>query len=161
MKTIKIQNSKSGFTLIELLVVIAILGILSTVGLLSFRISQAKARDAQRKSDLEQVQRALEMYHNDYNDYPSAIGGLIMGILWGEEFKDAKDTVYMKELPQDPKGTDYCYEYNIGPPVSYRLYAILENTQTLGYGGPYSCGGSGSYSYAVGSSNLVAPTGTP
>ena len=61
---------KKGFTLIELLVVIAILGLLATVGLSSFRTSQLKGRDSKRKSNLSQIQKALEMYYNDYGQYP-------------------------------------------------------------------------------------------
>ena len=110
------KNSKSavdftlskGFTLIELLVVMAILGLLAVVGISSFRSSQAKARDAQRKSDLQQVQRALEMYYNDHSSYP-----LSTLIIWGEEFKDIapNNTIYMKELPTNPSGgTEYCYQ---------------------------------------------------
>ncbi|MGB9706948.1 MAG: type IV pilin protein, partial [Microgenomates group bacterium] len=61
---------KFGFTLIELLVAVAILGILATVGLGSFQSSQMKGRDARRKSDLSQIQKALEMYYNDKGAYP-------------------------------------------------------------------------------------------
>ena len=58
------------FTLIELLVVVAIVGILAS-GLMAVinpaaRIGQA--RDAQRKSDLHQIQTALEAYYNDNGD---------------------------------------------------------------------------------------------
>ena len=108
---------KRGFTLVELLVVIAILGILSTIGLGTFRSSQAKSRDSRRKSDLANIQRALEMYLNDYGVYPSSTNGEITlsnGVLsWDgqSEFIDEKGTVYMKELPDDPA---------VPPPVSRR-----------------------------------------
>lgn len=157
------SKQNKGFTLVELVVVMAILGLLSTVGLQSFRINRSKTRDAQRKSDLEQVQRALEMYHSDHNDYPAATNGRISGISWGGEFKDLDVTngaVYMKELPQDPSGISYCYQY-IASPISYRVYAKLENTESPGYGGPYSCGTLTNYNYAVVSSNIAKPTATP
>jgi len=69
------KQKNFGFTLMELLIVIAILGLLATIGLGSFRTSQMKGRDAQRKSDLSQIQKALEMYYNDYSGYPAAITG--------------------------------------------------------------------------------------
>jgi len=116
-----------GFTLIELLVVMVILGILAVVGISSFRTSLAKSRDAKRKSDLEQVQRALEMYYNDVGKYP-----LSTLITWDGVFSsDGTDTgtIYMKELPKDPSGNpEYCY-IKIDSPVSYKLYAKLENSQ--------------------------------
>ena len=62
---------KKGFTLIELLVVIAIVGLLSVIAVASFQNSQAKARDAQRKHDIEQIRSALEIYLDKYGTYPS------------------------------------------------------------------------------------------
>ncbi len=56
---------KKGFTLIELLVVIAIIGILSGVVLASLNVARLKARNAQRISDVRQVQLALTAYFDD------------------------------------------------------------------------------------------------
>jgi general secretion pathway protein G len=58
---------KKGFTLIELLVVIAIIGMLSALLVPNFMGARERARDAQRKSDLKQIQKALEMYRQDQN----------------------------------------------------------------------------------------------
>ena len=145
--------------MIELLVVMAILGILAVVGLSSFRTSQAKSRDAKRKSDLEQIQRALEMYNNDHGSYPAS------GVLvWGEEFTDPDgDTVYMAELPEDPSvNLDYCYQSPADPlvsSVSYQLYATLENSQDPrclgGNCTPATSCGTGTYNYGVSSSNTT------
>jgi len=159
-----ISKACQGFTLIELLIVMAILGILATVGLNSFRSSQLKSRDAKRKSDLEQVQRALEMYYNDYGNYPGSEGGKIkieVALTWGSaEMKDS-NTLYMKELPKDPTGNpEYCYSKN-DLPSGYKLYAKLENGQDPhcigGICTPPSadCGGlTKAYNYGVASSNL-------
>jgi type II secretion system protein G len=140
----KIQR---GFTLIELIVVMAILGLLATIGLVSFKSSQMKGRDAQRKSDLSQIQKAMEMYYNDYVGYPPAITG-------GQQLTDNK-TLYMKEVPKDPNGSNYCYETNTNK-IWYRLYAKLENSQDPGIAktcsSSCSCGGS-AYNYKVTSSN--------
>jgi prepilin-type N-terminal cleavage/methylation domain-containing protein len=67
-------NHKKGFTLIELLVVIAIIGILSAIGLVSLNGAREKARDAQRKSDLGQMNTAMILYYDDNNSrYPDQI----------------------------------------------------------------------------------------
>lgn len=58
-----------GFTLIELLVVIAIIGLLSSVVLASLSSARIKSRDARRKSDLKQIQTALELYYDKYGTY--------------------------------------------------------------------------------------------
>jgi len=145
----KVKNS--GFTLMELLIVMAILGLLATIGLGSFRSSQMKGRDAQRKSDLGQIQKALEMYYNDYSGYPETLPD------GGGSWQDAKGTLYMKEVPKDPKDFDYCYETEANQ-TWYRIYAKLENNQDSGIAktgcsAGCTCGGDNTYNYKVTSSN--------
>jgi prepilin-type N-terminal cleavage/methylation domain-containing protein len=60
-----------GFTLIELLVVIALIGILASVILVSLNSARGKGRDAYRASTIAELQKALELYYNDYGVYPS------------------------------------------------------------------------------------------
>jgi type II secretion system protein G len=132
-----LMSLRKGFTLIELLVVIAILGILVTIGLVSFMSSQKKSRDLKRKNDLRQISLALEAYFNDKGTYPAGNSdGNIMGCspddvslcAWGAEFKDKNNTIYMLTLPGDSVGGQ---KYVYMPAVdksSYQLYARLENT---------------------------------
>lgn len=132
-------HKKQGFTLIEILVVMAIIGILATVGGSSFLVSRLRGRDVERKSSLGQVQRALEMYYNDYSRYPDSAAGRISGCGpagdaacdWGETFEN-DSTVYMAQLPSDPRAPDqqYFYEASVDG-QRYRLYTRLENTQDL------------------------------
>lgn len=124
----KIKRLTSAVTLIELVVVMAILGILSMIGIAQYLSSQTKAKDAQRKSDLTNIAKALEMYYNDNQRYPPSEDGKVAGINWGESFTDESgQIVYMKELPQDPSG-DYEYYYESDEAGSYyKLYARLEN----------------------------------
>lgn len=66
-------KQKSGFTLIELLVVIAIIGILSAIGLVALSSSQARARDAKRKADIQSLSTILAGdYLNAYSSFPLA-----------------------------------------------------------------------------------------
>jgi len=122
IKIAKMKNLNKGFTMIELIVVIAILGLLSTVGLVSFRTAQIKGRDAQRKSDLAQVQKGLELYYNDHQSYPDSLPAA------GSSWQDANDTLYMKEMPEDSKFGAYPYSSD---GTFYLLYARLENEQDL------------------------------
>jgi|AntRauTorcE11897_2_1112592.scaffolds.fasta_scaffold22572_2 prepilin-type N-terminal cleavage/methylation domain-containing protein len=64
-----LTKRKSGFTLIELLVVIAIIGILASVVLASLNDARALARDSVRRTELRQVQIALEYYYNEHGTY--------------------------------------------------------------------------------------------
>lgn len=68
---------KKGFTLIELLIVIVIIGILAgiVVGIVGTSANN-KAQDAKYKSNVHEVQNALEQYYIDKNAYPTASEGL-------------------------------------------------------------------------------------
>ena len=63
----------NGFTLIEILVVVAIVGILVTIVVSNFVGIRINARDARRKAELAQIQKALELYKSDQSPqaYPA------------------------------------------------------------------------------------------
>jgi general secretion pathway protein G len=166
-----------GFTLVELLVVMAILGVLVTIGLVSFRSSQMRGRDAQRKSDLKQLSNSLELFYSDYAKYPSEVGGLIQGCpynpvtgsggncTWGaSEFTDGR-TIYFKNIPVDASGFSYLYRI-VDPPLNqkYQLFAFLENTEDPAcIAGNCSsppvthlCGGTKICNFAITSPNVTA-----
>ncbi len=120
----KLNNKKKGFTLIELLVVISIIGILTIVSLGSFVNAQIKSRDAQRKSDLDAVSKALMMYYNDNGVFPEnfLFGDDEIGFVSGS-------VIYMRKTPLDPKNKDeYQYMYKAyGGNTKFNLFANLEN----------------------------------
>jgi hypothetical protein len=109
------------------------------VGLGSFASSQKKARDSKRKTDLESISRALELYYNDCGMYPyenNDGSGSIMGCGSTGTCNATADActpgepwtrngiTYMQELPDDPMG-NYVYQWSSS---GYVLYARLENT---------------------------------
>ncbi|MDQ3093639.1 MAG: prepilin-type N-terminal cleavage/methylation domain-containing protein [bacterium] len=65
------QTLKQGFTIIELLIVIAIIAILALLVLNNFQGAQAKARDTQRRTDLNNVHGKLEEFYNEKGGYPN------------------------------------------------------------------------------------------
>lgn len=121
----------------ELMIAMAILAILAGVGFSSFAISSQKARDAQRKADLEQLQRALELYQADFQLYPEELSGRVAGCgdgtgvcAWGEAFSVTTSEfskVYMKAMPLDPVAAQ-AYIYVVSTDrKQYQLFARLEN----------------------------------
>ena len=68
-KTLK--KAQKGFTIIELLIVIAIIAILALLVLNNFQGAQAKARDQQRTTDINNIHGKLEEFYNENNAYPS------------------------------------------------------------------------------------------
>lgn len=69
------RKSKSGFTLIELLVVIVVIGVLAVITLVAYNGMQGRARDDQRKTDIANIQKALELYYADNGQYPPSVNG--------------------------------------------------------------------------------------
>jgi prepilin-type N-terminal cleavage/methylation domain-containing protein len=70
-KTLK--KAQKGFTIIELLIVIAIIAILALLVLNNFQGAQAKARDQQRTTDINNIHSKLEEFYNENNFYPETI----------------------------------------------------------------------------------------
>lgn len=64
-----------GFTLLELLIVIGIVGVLSNVVYSNVSSARATARDAVRMNDMKAIQKSLEMYYNDFYQYPRTATG--------------------------------------------------------------------------------------
>ncbi len=131
--------ARAGFTLIEMLVVISIIGILATLVAANLNSARSRARDAQRKSDMKNLQTALRLYYNDFGIYPGASGGgNILGCgsatppaslcPWGSEWSvHDGTTVYMTALPRDPLSPTQSYRYASSDSDDYTLSACLEN----------------------------------
>ena len=129
----QISNPR-GFTLIELITVIGVLGVLSAIILAVVNPLEQfnKSQDSKRKQDLAQVQRALEVYYNDFHRYPpvyqgsnineiSTDGTSNTAIAWGHSWSP-----YMDVLPIDPKAAkNYAY-WSDSTGQSYAIYASLD-----------------------------------
>ncbi len=63
---------RRAFTLIELLVVIAIIGLLSTIAVVSLSNVRSKARDTKWLADKTQIIKALQLYYDEKNGWPSS-----------------------------------------------------------------------------------------
>lgn len=120
---------KKGFTLLELLTVIAIVGVLSVVGFINVPKQIKKSHDAKRKTDIHELQVALESYFVDSQSYPAALPakGLPLTSPDGQ-------TVYLSKMPADPVTRDpYLYTYWATPaatPSTYIICAYRLETQS-------------------------------
>ncbi len=122
------DNDKSGFTLIELLAVIAIIALLATVVFVYLGGTTAKARDAKRLNDLDQLGRYLSFGCIVPDGGP---GEYDLNDLLAE--MKAKYPQYAGSIPaniRDPKtGTAGIsnYTYILDSASNCVLYANLEN----------------------------------
>ncbi len=118
-KPVAIKSNKKGFTLIELLVVIAIIGMLSGMVLVGMSGMWEKARDARRVQDITQIQKAVEFYYAQNEQYPQPAGG------WGVWSGSCPSyggydkyilgiEAWLTAIPKDPKFNTggQCYLYN-------------------------------------------------
>jgi len=101
-----------GFTLIELLIVIAILAVLATFFIGNFGGAGAKARDAERKSDLKQYQSSLTSFAGlKKGFYPSWTTG--NGVTANVTLCGSLNAVFEPDIvcTNDPKAGAPAYRY--------------------------------------------------
>lgn len=113
---------RRGFTLVEVLVVLAILVML--VGMVVPRIlgTQKKADISGTKTQIGMLSAALEKYALDVKSFPTTEQGLTALITKPADLEETIkwDGPYLnaQDLPKDPWGHDYKYEY---PPTHGKL----------------------------------------
>lgn len=109
------KKSRSGFTIVEILVVIVIIAILAAIVIVSYNGIQARNRDAQRKTDIANIIKALELYYADNGEYP--LSTVATGSSINDNWYSSNDGSwqmlrnkletgkYIDRLPSDPVNT--------------------------------------------------------
>lgn len=117
---ISLKNKQKGFTIVELLIVIVVIGILAAIVIVTFTGVQKKARDSDRRSDINAVNSLLEVYYADNASYPT------------KAQLDDKDTwvpANLKDLKADvttaPGGTTDDFA-TTNPPTATNVYTYVE-----------------------------------
>ena len=130
---------KNGFTFIEILVSVTIISILVAIAVISYGSINKRSRDARRKSDIEQLRSALEMYRADKGYYPngSSLSFFPIDLVDNSPGRILLDEGYINALPTDPKdNTLYPYKYIMTNPRSghYYGYCLAAYTESEGSG---------------------------
>ncbi len=155
---------RRAFTLVELLVVIAIIGLLSMIAVVSLSSVRMNARNTQRKANLIQIAKALELYYADHAGYPLT-GSAFWGICnEGGNWTAKSDTgsggwipdlapTYLAVLPHDPNENKVnptsargectsapswsCYAYK-SDGIDYKIVAACTPEGTLSLTDPFA-----------------------
>jgi prepilin-type N-terminal cleavage/methylation domain-containing protein len=64
------MQKNNGFTIVELLIVIVVIGILAAITMVAYNNIKAQATDAERKTDIDSVSKALAQFRIDNEYYP-------------------------------------------------------------------------------------------
>lgn len=162
------MEKSRGFTFVELLIVITVIGILITgfVVIINPVAQIQKAQDSKRKTDLAQIQKALEVYYQTNRTYPpnpaegdyrmQGLDGITVN--WGDQWLP-----FIGNLPKDSNISKKYVYYSTGQ--TYYLYASLdrgkEDSQACNYGNDCKrvpsanlCGSGNVCNYGVSSPNV-------
>ena len=106
------KKTTSGFTIVELLIVIVVIAILAAITAVAYNGIQARARDNRRSNDSTEIQKALELYKIDNNDYPTSGGGYYESTNANWTTLATALKPYMSNLPVDPlNDANHYYRY--------------------------------------------------
>lgn len=121
---------KDGFTLIEILIISICLFFIGQIGYKNYLHGEKESRDMQRRADIEELQRIIEHYYQDYWEYPR-------DITFGQKLIDPDGNSFIhkmtnrsngiaEDMPIDPINKDpyiYIYQSKDKDHLTYKLCA--------------------------------------
>jgi hypothetical protein len=102
-----------------------IVAVLTGMAAFNFKLARIRSRDMQRKNDVNQMQKALEVYKNDLGLYPAGNYDSVVSTMLTQK--------YLSKKFVDPKGVgDWLgYTYLNIDSKNYYLMTCLENSADL------------------------------
>jgi len=129
-----IKKAQEGFTIIELLIVIAIIAILVGLVLNNFQGAQAKARDTQRVTDINNINSKLEEYYNENNAYPQTFTAATFPGIDAQSLVDPKGgTVTIAAAAADATAASAAAVPTVDNNYAYAAYPASCTTDCTGY----------------------------
>ncbi len=131
----KFQNCPRGFTIVELLVVLGVVSMLMVGSIFAVGSTRKASRDVLRVAHMKELYFGLEIYFNEFGNYPPGAGVVLgspiakcldktgfhpQGQCVGEIFMT---TILANPIPG---GSPFVYSYVDGPPPQYSVDFALE-----------------------------------
>lgn len=100
-----------GFSLIELLLVLVILAVLAALVVPKFTNRTEQARTTAAKTDIANIETALDAFEIDTGRYPTSEEGLKSLLEAPPSLQNWRGPYIKRGLPKDPWGNAYVYRY--------------------------------------------------
>jgi len=126
---VSIRKRTSGFTIVELLIVIVVIGILAALVIVTYNGIQQKARDTERKTDINAIASHLEAYNAQNGRYPT------LANVNDATFRAANMKGLDPAALQDPKGSAQTLVGTVGA----NNYAYVESPALCDNGAGGDC----------------------
>ena len=110
-----------GFTMIEVLIVISLIVVLSSMGMVQYKNSVTRSKEAVLKENLFRMRDAIDQYYADKTKYPASLADLVTDGYLREipedpmtKLKDSWQTTNAEPDPNNPAGTIGIYDVKSG-----------------------------------------------
>lgn len=134
----KHTGSQRGFTIVELLIVIVVIAILAAIAIVAYGGIQDRANFTKSQSDLNALNKAIQLYYIDNGTYPSSTSGCTNGWCgWDQATNDnfipGLVPNYIASTPQLPTSfaSNNTYLYSSTTGTTYRLMRYKADTAGL------------------------------
>lgn len=122
-------RSPRGFTLLELMIVLSLIVLLASIGLMQYRSTVQRGREAVLAENLYRMRDAIDQFHVDKGKYPADISELV-------------SAGYLRSIPLDPM-TNSAESWQLipaepdpsNPTADIGIYDIKSGSEAVGLDG--------------------------
>lgn len=122
-----------GFTLIEIMVVVVVIALMGAMIAPTLFSKVRQAQETRIAQDIRAIESVLKIYRLDNYRYPSQSQGLDAMVLQPEGV-DRWDGPYLEDLPLDPWGVPYQYQYPGAKGKEFDVFTLGADEQEGGEG---------------------------